>query len=209
MSVLHKFRRIAIGVIICASTTQVHAANALGFYIGGAAGKSHIRDNTSASGGISASTNGWMVRAGIKPIPLIGVEAEYADFGKVSTRTAGIPAEDYSVTARSSAVFAVLYVPNPVPKLDLIIKAGYSNLKRTISGTWTFYQPGAGACAVGVSNCAFAPITGTVSQTSSDIAYGAGVQFKLLKLMFRAEYERIHDTLGDPDMATLGVAVKF
>ena len=209
MSILNKFCSTAVSIVICASTAQAHAANAVGFYIGGAAGQSHIRDNTSASGNISDSTNGWAARAGIKPLPLIGVEVEYADFGSVKVSTTGLQAADYSLGVSSSAVFALLYVPNPVPKLDLIIKAGYSNTKRTKSGTWTTTLPGVGACVVGNPMCGTTTVSGKVSQTSSNVAYGAGLQFTLLKLVFRAEYERIHDTLGDPDMATVGIALKF
>ena len=209
MSALNKLWSVIITFVIGLAVPQAHADNLIGLYIGGAAGHSTIRDETAASGSISDSSNGWAVRVGIKPIPLIGVEAEYADFGNIKVHVASLQATDYSLGVRSSAAFAVLYIPNPVPKLDLLIKAGYSNLKQTKNGTWTTTIPGVGTCAIGNPNCATMTFSGTVSQTNSDVAYGAGLQFTVLKLMFRAEYERIHNTLGDPDMATLGVAVKF
>jgi hypothetical protein len=55
--------------------------------------------------------------------------------------------------------------------------------------------------------CGALPYTYTRSDT--DIAFGAGVQFKFSKFAIRGEYERIEASAAKPDLVSLGLAWTF
>src|SRR2546430_17564434 len=76
------------------------AADPLGFYIGAGVGQAHVRSELDAgalspifSGALSTqgTKTGWKAIVGIRPLSIIGAEAEYLDFGG-ATGSASIPA---------------------------------------------------------------------------------------------------------------------
>jgi hypothetical protein len=71
-----------------ASSTAALADNPVGFYLGAGAGYSTIRSDDPAyglPGYYNDHQTAWKVIAGVRPIPLIGVEGEYIDFGQPDT----------------------------------------------------------------------------------------------------------------------------
>ena len=48
-----------------------------------------------------------------------------------------------------------------------------------------------------------------MDQTESDFAYGGGAQVQVERLAFRAEYERINSSVGQPNLVSFGVTYTF
>src|SRR3984957_15670209 len=69
----------------CAASTAALADNLAGFYVGAGVGYSTIRSDD-PSYGLPGYYNDhqtpWKVIAGVRPIPFVGAEFEYIDFGQ-------------------------------------------------------------------------------------------------------------------------------
>src|SRR6202012_1325119 len=108
---------------VCASTA-VLADNPAGFYMGVGAGYSTIRSDDPAyglPGYYNDHQAAWKVFAGVRPIPFVGAEVEYIDFGQPD-RHRGFYDYDYSgfdTHPRSGSLFAVGYLPIPIPFIDI------------------------------------------------------------------------------------------
>jgi opacity protein-like surface antigen len=196
----------------------VLAADPLGLYIGAGAGHSQVRIDLDfgvfGTPGISGpldvtpGATGWKLIAGIRPLSVIGAEVEYIDFGSAGA-TAGPAAQAAYFGAattshpKSPALFAIGYLPIPLPYLDVFAKAGVARLKTDVQAQFVCL-PSAGGCPP----LPFIPPY-SASGTDTRFAYGAGVQVKLSKLAVRAEYERISSAGGDLDLLSLGVIFVF
>jgi hypothetical protein len=177
-------------------------SNPLGFYIGAGVGRSTISqvafDQYSAgTRDLDGHPLGWNAVVGLRPIPFAGVEAEFIDFGR-ARQSAG-PILNYGggetqqylggdVTNRAAALFAVGYLPLPLPFLEPFAKVGYAWdwEHDSYSGVYdsTFYASSNGAQPVGLAS-------GSNSGHPSGVAYGGGLQFRYEHLAIRAEYVRI------------------
>jgi opacity protein-like surface antigen len=197
----------------------VLAADPLGFYIGAGVGHSQARNDLDFSNfgvpgfsgpySIDGSDTGWKLMAGIRPLSVLGAEVAYLDFGSASgsAGTLIVDTPSLSVTTTShpkaGALFAVGYLPIPLPYLDVFAKAGISELKRDIRGTGQvtcgFILP----CTPG-----FVPPY-SASHSSTHPAYGAGAQLRVASLAVRVEYERISAGSGDVDLLSLGISFGF
>src|SRR5256885_9685930 len=89
-----------LGILMGAACGSACAADPLGFYIGAGVGQAHVRSELDAgalspifSGALSTqgTKTGWKAIVGIRPLSIIGAEAEYLDFGS-ATGSASIPA---------------------------------------------------------------------------------------------------------------------
>src|SRR5882762_1522379 len=60
------------------------AGDLLGLYVGGAAGQSQVEANAPSIGDFKQNHSAFKVIAGMRPIPLIGAELSYIDFGHPS-----------------------------------------------------------------------------------------------------------------------------
>jgi opacity protein-like surface antigen len=198
---------LAFGVT-CAST-RVLADDLLGFYVGAGIGESHVRTSKDILGDtdydydFDEHHSAWKLTAGIRPISPLGVELEYIDFGNPSTGNAISGAGGLSqVDAKSLALFGLGYLPLPVPFLDVYAKLGIARLHTTASevAPLPFCPAGGGPCL---------PASSNISDSSTNLAYGAGVQGKIGSLAIRAEYERISASGGSPDIFSLGVTWTF
>src|ERR1700722_6493970 len=126
-----------VGFILTGSAVSVNALadgplfglyNPLGLYVGAGVGRATI--NEPQFDGFSDSFHhddgqplGWNAVIGLRPIPFLGAEAEYIDFGNSRLR-AGPPSSVGSATQQflggeahdqAAAVFAVGYLPLPIP----------------------------------------------------------------------------------------------
>jgi opacity protein-like surface antigen len=171
------------------------ATNPAGFYLGAGIGPSQIRsDNNYYCCSNYDNYNyqfAWQAMLGIRPLHVLGFEAEYIDFGQPGNGYYYVPANTSSHPT-APAVFAVGYLPIPVPFLDIFAKAGGARLSTRIS---TYAPP---------PNCVGASCTpvyaGREDVTDTKFAYGVGVQSKFpFGLIVRGEYERIASQYGDPD----------
>src|SRR5260370_27327716 len=96
----------------CAASTAALADNLAGFYVGAGAGYSTIRSDDSAyglPGYYNDHQTAWKAIAGIRPLPMLGAEYEYIDFGQPGNHN-GRYDTNYSgldTHPRASALFAV------------------------------------------------------------------------------------------------------
>jgi opacity protein-like surface antigen len=168
----------------------------LGLYAGGGVGRSTIGNGYGVFDptffGISTpfahSELGWKAMVGVRPIPWVGGELEYIDFG--NSRAGSEPADiidGYNngqflgghATDRAAAVFAVGYLPVPPGWPELFGKVGWARLWGNYSYT---------------ENTNVGNVYTSQSADSRGLAFGAGVQMHFGGLGVRAEFERIEGT---------------
>ena len=192
------------GLTAALASTGASADNLLGFYAGAGVGESTVRSDYGFDPDYPTDSHphhtAWKVLAGIRPIPFVGAEAEYIDFGHPGS------ADNYSETSNYEAdshpkagiLSAVGYFP--LPFVDLFAKVGVARLETNVNyiheGTCTLED----SCSVFITRQ-------HVWETKP--AYGAGVQAHLFGLAVRGEYERISSSLGDPDAYMLSATWTF
>ena len=194
-----------------AACGSAYAADPLGFYVGAGIAHSQVRNDVqfvgaSGSVGLSGGATGWKAILGIRPLSVIGAEAEYLDFGS-ATGSASIPATvtsgglNATLTAhqKAAALFAMGYLPIPLPHLDVSAKAGAARLKSSVNAS------AQATCPISLPCIPILIPPYSASSSDTRFAYGAGVQVKLASLAVRAEYERIHSSSGDPDLLSLAL----
>lgn len=170
--------RTLLAVLIGAATFGAQAAEDHGFYVGAGAGQSFVDESSyddedtafSAFGGYQF--NRWF-----------GLEAGYADFGKLEPDAAGAALEANSVylTAVGTLPFT--------EKFSGYAKAGIQrwDLDTTIPG-----------------------LTGTSDDNGNDPTYGVGLQYRFNDAVaLRAEYSRFELEDLDADLAQLQVRFDF
>jgi hypothetical protein len=203
---MHRMKKASVIIVLIAlgtwgAATTAFAEDPLGFYIGAAAGESDVRLDrslTSTLNDVSEHHGGWKAIVGIRPLSIVGAELEYLDFGNPSYTsgafTSGV------VVAKAGALFGMVYAPIPIPFLDVYGKLGLTRLQNTVNGRISGLP-----CPSSFVNCGVI----AVSRTNTDLGYGAGMQFKFGAAAVRAEYERINSSIGDPNMASLGLTWTF
>jgi Outer membrane protein beta-barrel domain len=202
----------SIAFAVASSTAS--AENLLGLYAGGAVGESHVRSEDASDDNpgccmplkFDASHAGWKLFAGVRPLPALGVEVAYIDFGTVTAPSpfpAGFLSYSDSSKQSAAALFGVGYLPIPVPFLDVYGKAGLAWLHTDQRVTVTSY-----ACPpVGYGSCG--PYTLRQDQSSTNFAFGVGAQAKLGAFAIRAEYEQVSASGGNPDLLSVGILWNF
>jgi hypothetical protein len=189
---------------------QARAADPLGFYIGGAIGRSHVRADEEVFGsplGFDEHHNAWKLLVGLRSISLVGAEFEYVNFGHPSAllgpqrSLSNIQADAH---AKAVGLFGVVYAPIPLPLLDIYGKAGFARLQTAVNASVV--------CTAG-GDCPPARVGPGplfyLNRTGVRFAYGAGAQIKFAAFGVRAEYERISASGGDPDLLSLGITWSF
>jgi opacity protein-like surface antigen len=196
---------LAVGA--CAASTTALAEDPAGFYLGAGVGYSTIRSDNPAyglPGYFNDHQTAWKAIAGVRPIQPIGAEIEYIDFGQPGTHFNPNNTNYYGFDShpRAGALFAVGYLPLPVPFFDVFGKAGVARLETDVTSFEGVACPANQPCTT----------TGTYirhDQTENRFAYGVGVQSKAWGVAFRAEYERISSPFGDPDALTVSATWTF
>jgi hypothetical protein len=193
------------------ASARALAADPLGFYVGAGFGEANVRDSKEILGdtgydySFSASHAGWKLTAGIRPLALLGAEVEYLDFGNPSTGAIGGFGGLSQVDAKAGALFAVGYLPIPLPFLDVYGKLGVARLRNKATE-----DPPTPACPAAYPACTVVDVKPfDVTDWSTHVALGVGVQGKLGSLAIRAEYERIAASAGNPDLLSVGVTWTF
>lgn len=177
-------------------------ANPLNLYIGGAVGRSTIAQLQDDQIGlefrrVDGNPFGWNAVIGVRPIPFLGAEAEYLDFGSIRLH-AGPPQQILQASGppliqqflggeandRAAAAFAVGYLPLPLPFIEPFAKLGLGWVRTQDSYTGYYGNVYTSSGVVGQAS-------GSNSDGRTGVAYGGGVQFRLEHLAVRAQYERI------------------
>jgi hypothetical protein len=171
-------------------------------------GYSTVRSDDSAyglPGYFNDHQTAWKVIAGVRPISVVGAEFEYIDFGQPSNHFGANSVNNYGLDShpRAAALFAVGYLPLPIPFFDVYGKAGVARLQTVVTTV-----SAAVTCPVNIPNCP-PLIFSRQNQTDNKFAYGVGVQSKAWGVSFRAEYERISYQFGDPDALTVSATWTF
>jgi opacity protein-like surface antigen len=182
-----------LALAACGVASAQSPMNPAGFYVGAGVGPSQIRsDNNYYCCNSYNYQFAWQAMVGIRPLHVLGFEAEYIDFGQPGNGYYYVP-DNQSSHPTAPVAFAVGYLPIPVPFLDIFAKAGAARLSTRVSN---YAQV---PCVVG-SPCPNYQYTGRSEVTDTKFAYGAGVQSKFpFGLIVRGEYERIASQYGDPD----------
>jgi opacity protein-like surface antigen len=193
---------MAMGALgLCAVSACASADNLLGFYAGAGVGESTVRSDYGFDPYYPDDSHphhtAWKVVAGIRPIPFVGAEAEYLDFGHPSStdsyydhfNNSDLEADSHP---KAGILYGVGYLP--LPFVDVFAKVGVARLETNLNtytqGTCTGINPDA-TCG--------APVLSRQEAWQTKVAYGAGVQTHFLGLAVRGEYERISSIYGDPD----------
>jgi hypothetical protein len=199
--------RAACSAAMTLLMANAFAADSLDLYAGAAVGRAELRSEETNTGNgynpsFDADSVGWKVFAGVRVLPFVGVEAAYLDFGNPSVAPPrGIVFGSFSASTRQTApaLFGVGYLPLG-PQLDLFGKVGAARLHtedRESAAPPTCYLE---ACL---------PYTTRQDEWSTDLAYGAGAQWRIGALAIRAEYERIQATGGSPNLLSVGASWRF
>ena len=124
--------------------------------------------------------NGFKIIAGVRPLDWLAIEANYVDFGK---------ARDGIVSAENDAFSAFAVGFFTVGPADLFGKIGLVKSDAKVS----------------VRN-----LGKVFDEDGTDPAYGFGVQFRVLSLSVRAEYEIFDvDNVDDLNLFSIGVTYTF
>jgi hypothetical protein len=181
--------------------------NPAGFYVGAGVGASNIGSDGYGYDGYYSYNHdetAWKLIAGVRPISPLGAELEYIDFGRANTNPNyaydGYDFNGQSTASKATVLFAVGYLPLPIPFLDIYGKAGVARLQQDSTTYFDTCQP--------PTECN-APPAYRSDDWSTDFAYGVGIQTKWLGLAVRAEYERIDTTGRDPDALTVSATWTF
>jgi hypothetical protein len=168
----------------------VAVADSLGAYAGASVGQSTVKADPID---FSKHDWGWRVLVGIRPLPLLGAEIAYTDFGHPNYQQ-GVPfGLNVSVRASSVEALGLVYLPLPVPFLDVYGKGGVARLNYRASSS-------SGCLACNPFNADY---------TETRVAYGGGAQLKFDRLAARVEYERISARDGDPSLLSVGLTWTF
>lgn len=183
---------LAVGGFCVIGPVSASDYNPAGIYVGAAIGQSNVRDDGFDSGnryGFDNRDTAWQLTLGLRPLPVFGVEYDYMNFGSPNGNYGSYSTNGNSNTT-ANALFAVGYLPLPLPMIDVYGKVGAARLQ--------------------ANNTVFGPsIPFNQNFTNTDLAYGVGSQVKFGNIAVRAEYERISDSNGDPDMLSVGVNYTF
>lgn len=190
-------KRLAFLFTLVMGIHSAHAAsdlNPLGFYVGGAVGRSEVRNNdvpqapNTSTYDFGERATGWKAFVGVRPIPLIAAEFAYVDFGHPSVTTNAGPITLHSdELQRAETLSGLIFAPIPLPLIGLYGRAGIALLHS--------------------SGNPYADLR--FDRTNTSFHYGAGLQVKFSALAARLEYERINDSRGSPDMLSVGLTWTF
>lgn len=129
---------------------------------------------------IDGDDTGFKFIVGVRPLDWLAVEASYVDFGKV---------DDGSLSAEGDGISAFVLGLMPIGPVDVFAKGGLFKFDTSVE------RDGVGD---------------VFSEDGTDLAYGVGVQFRLLSISVRAEYEVFDvDRVDDLNMLSLGVTYTF
>src|SRR6202011_3946238 len=118
-----------LSVGACAAWTTARADNPAGFYLGAGVGYSTIRSDDSAyglPGYFNDHQTAWKLIAGVRPMSILGAELQYIHFGQPGHLSGNYDTGYYGRDShpRASALFAMGYLPLPIPFFDVYGKAG-------------------------------------------------------------------------------------
>jgi|SRR5579871_1793347 len=143
-------------------------------YVGAGVTQARMLDVYGTGSNFDMNGNAFKIFGGFRPIPFVGVEANYMDLGSKSRDVFNFGTgldEHVHVDAHAFTAFAVGFFPLPVPWIDVFGKAGLAR--------WTLG---------GQNNSSLFAL----DDHGTDFAWGAGAQAHLGALGLRLEYEQFN-----------------
>jgi hypothetical protein len=187
---------LALGASVLLAATA-SADNLLGLYAGAGVGESTVRSDNGFDPYYPDDSHphhtAFKGIVGIRPIPFVGAEVEYLDFGHDSSADGYYDRHGFVNNEDSHPKAGILYAVGylPLPFVDVFVKGGVARLETNIN---TY---GYATCNDGSACGAYLIDRQHAWETKA--AYGAGVQAHFLGLAVRGEYERVSSSFGDPD----------
>ena len=185
----------------------------LGLYIGAELGSSHVTADAPTAVGtftIDRHLTGWNAFIGIRPVSRFGAEINYMDFGSVHLSTTPDLVHFLRADTKNSAVgvYAMGYLPIPVPHWDVFGKLGVASVNTHAGSTGDYsnvcvFNPATNACVpLGV-------VSASTDKHVTGFAYGVGTQYSFGSLGVRAEYQKISAQKVNPSLFSVGLTWKF
>ena len=167
---------LVLALALAAGTAQ--ADNGM-LYLGAGISRDNLKDVTATASDLN-STN-WKVWAGVRPISLFAVEADYIDLGSQNINSV---VTSTHVDYKAFAAYAVGFAPIPVPFLDVFGKVGLARWESS-GGSTTGTPPVGGGFF-------------SLSDNGTQFAWGLGAQAHVGNFGARLEYENfsIRNTNG-------------
>ena len=166
-------RKFVALLALAVGAGAAHADNGL-LYVGAGISNDNLKDITATNSSLS-STN-WKVWAGVRPVSLFAVEADYIDLGSQSVTSQFVSGTTSThVNYKAFTGYAVGYVPIPLPYLDVFGKVGLAR--------WT--ASGGATTVIGPNPPGFF----SLSDNGTQFAWGAGGQLHIGNFGARLEYE--------------------
>ena len=195
--------------LVCGLTAlspQSAKAGLLGFYLGAGVGQGSVKIDKIPGGsplGFDKHHVAWQALVGVRPISILGAELNYFDFGEASAavNTPAIPVSgQINASVKGAALYAVGYLPLPLPLLDIYGKAGVAHLQADSRGLFSGIFCVVAGCDRFQSN-----------RSDTTFAWGAGAQVKLpiTSLSIRAEYQHFNASNGAPSLLSASVLWRF
>jgi hypothetical protein len=177
----------ALSAVLLAGAGTAMAQDAepnTGFYIGGGLTQSRFDNDDFDVDDIDNEDNSWKAILGARPHPSFAIEANYVNFGK-STQPSVTAGGPFEADADGYALFGLGIFP--LGPVELYGKLGVSRIDSDGNVGAVFFE-----------------------DEATELAYGAGIQFRIGALGLRAEYETYDtDVIGDLDLITVGLTYTF
>ena len=175
---------VVIAAALFASTAM---AEGTGWNIGASVGASELRDESGDCDGTAScdtSDVGYKISAGYSFMPNFAIEMAYVDLGKADFGSG----DTMSFSGTGFAAYGIgIY---PVDDFSLFAKVGFSNLKTKASVVSATSDP---------------PVSGSISSTNTNFAWGIGAGYNFTRNISAAlEWERFQAEFSPIDILDLG-----
>jgi opacity protein-like surface antigen len=186
-------RKLILLTVLALGSTAAQAENGF-FYLGVGAARNSLSDLSDFGlGPLSPNLDNtsWKAFLGMRPLNWLAVEADYYDLGSGS---GGDAFYQTHADGKAFAVYAVSFLPIPLPMLDIYGKAGLARSKVNGESSST-YMLGT---------------TSSVSSSGTGFAWGIGAQAHISMVGVRLEYEGFSvPNSSDARVASLSVFLNF
>lgn len=171
----------ALGALGLAATPAHAQMPGVDLYLGAGIGQSNADISANDLGAVDFDKKdmGWKIFGGLRAT-MFGAELEYIDFGKPN-------GSDSEVDYKGLAAYGLVYLPLPLPMLDIYAKAGIAKVDADVAVTGL----------------------GSGSFDDSKFTYGVGVQLKFGSFALRGEFEQFKIEDAKPSLLSVSFSKSF
>ena len=137
-------------------------------YVGAGVSQTRLSNLFGSGNSLDLNNTAWKALVGVRPLPFVGVEANYMDLGSKS-RSFGFT--DFHANAHAFSAFAVGFLPLPLPFVDVFGKAGAARWSLNTRDNSSLFA---------------------LDDHGTDFAWGGGAQARFGALGVRLEYEQFN-----------------